>query len=228
MVSRSANTTAVRRRVADVANGALDAPLLVAPRDGHGAWLEAVVGRQLEEHGVEANRVTAALEDGALEIVVEQHAGHAAEGGERVDVATEEEGHRRARDEAQEDAARVAEHHHERPEGALSAPDLQLSEVRPVDLRLLAGQRAQPLERLGRLAGAEPADDTAEVIGTARIAAVLDHREQPAGSQPRILLQLRDQERHEGVDDGRPRRNRLGVDADLPEVPPHRWQLESR
>ena len=47
------------------------------------------------------------------------------------------------REEAQEDLAREAEHHHKAPQRALGASDAQLAEMGPVDLRLLSRQRAQ-------------------------------------------------------------------------------------
>ncbi|WP_437618260.1 hypothetical protein [Sorangium sp. So ce1151] len=73
----------------------------------------------------------------------------------RADVVpAHEEGHRRAGEEAQEDPPRVTEHHDEGPERTQCPADGQLAEVRPVDLSLLAGERAQPLERFRRLLGA--------------------------------------------------------------------------
>ncbi|KYF96121.1 hypothetical protein BE20_04515 [Sorangium cellulosum] len=99
----------LEERLADVADGALDATLLVAAGDGD-------MRREIQQHGVEPDRVAVALDDGALEVVEEQHARDAVKFGERLDVPTHEEGHRRAREEAQEDPARVAEHHDEGPE----------------------------------------------------------------------------------------------------------------
>ncbi|MGK3961558.1 hypothetical protein WMF38_51685 [Sorangium sp. So ce118] len=116
----------------------------------------------------------------ARHIIVEQHARNAAEVVECLDVPAHEEGHRRARKEAQEDPPRIPEHHDEGPERAKRPADSQLAEVRPVDLRLLAGQRAEPLERLRRLLGAQTADHPTQMIGTARIAALLEHDEEAA------------------------------------------------
>ncbi|KYF76835.1 hypothetical protein BE18_39470 [Sorangium cellulosum] len=89
--------------------------------------------------------------------------------------------------------------------------------MRPVDLRLLAGKRAQPLECFRRLLGAETADHSAQMIGTARIAALLQHDEEATGPQRGILAELLDDEGHEGVDHGRARRDDLRVDARLSE-----------
>src|SRR5882757_2377655 len=89
----------------------------------HGSRLEAIVPCELNQLWIEANDVTMALQHCAFEIVVEQHARHAAEEGECVDMPAREERHRSAEKEAQKDLARVAEHHHEGPECPLGAAD---------------------------------------------------------------------------------------------------------
>ena len=136
--------------VADVANGAFDAAFLVAPRDRHGPGLVAVVPGEAEQGGMEADRVAAPLEHGALEIVVEQHAGDAAPGGEGGDMATQEVLHAGIQAEAQEDLPRVAQHHDERHQRTPRAADLQMAEVAPIDLSLFAGKGAQAQIGLGR------------------------------------------------------------------------------
>jgi hypothetical protein len=70
------------------------------------------VAGQREQRRVEADRVAPALEHGALEVVVQQHPGQA-ECGEGLDVAAQEAVHAGIEEEAQEDLARVAEHHDE-------------------------------------------------------------------------------------------------------------------
>ena len=116
-----------------------------------------------------------ALEHGALEVVVEQHAGHTAEGREGLDVAAQEAVHASVEEEAQEDLARVAQHHHEGHQRPARPADAQVAEVRPVDLRLLAGQGAQAQVRLGGRARAQAGDQVAEVLAAATVAALADH-----------------------------------------------------
>ena len=58
--------------------------------------------------------------------------------------------------------------------------------------RAIAGQRLEALERLCGLPWAVSTDDLPEVIGAARVAACLDHLEQPAGTKPRTLFKLLD------------------------------------
>ncbi len=72
--------------VTHVANGALDAPFLVAARGGDGSRRKAVMRSELEEPRMEADGVALALENGALEIVVEEDARRAAESVEGIDV----------------------------------------------------------------------------------------------------------------------------------------------
>jgi hypothetical protein len=202
--------------VADVADGALDAPLLVASRRGDGAGQVVVVGRQLEQGGMEADRVAGALEHGALEVVVEQHARDAAEEVEGVDVPANEARHRRAQVEAQEDLATPRQHHHEGPQHPRAHADADLAEV----LSLLAGQRAQPQVRLGRRTGTVARHDRAEVIGPARVAASLDHLEEPAGAQARVLPERLLDEGHVRVHHRGPQRHAPGVEPGLSEHTP--------
>ena len=206
--------------VAHVANGALDAPLLIAARGRDGAGLIAVVRRELDQRRVESDGVAGALQHGALEVVVEQHPRHAAEEGEGLDVAAEKRRHRRAREEAQEDLPREAQHHHEGDERPRRRAHGELAEVRPIDLGLLAGQRAQPQERLRRRPRPMARDDGAEVVGAARVAARLDHHVQAAGAEARVLGERLDDEGNEGIGDRSARLHR-GDRAGLREHAPH-------
>ena len=99
--------------VANVAYGAFDPTLLVAARHGHRTRFVAVVRGERQQHGVEADRVAAALQHGALEVVVQHDPGAAAEGGEGLGMAADERCAVSVEEEAQEDAPRVAQHHHE-------------------------------------------------------------------------------------------------------------------
>ena len=63
---------AAKKRVADVADGALDAALLVAARDRHRARFIAIMPGKAEQGRMEADRIAAPFQHRALEIVVEQ------------------------------------------------------------------------------------------------------------------------------------------------------------
>jgi hypothetical protein len=58
-------------------------------------------------------------------------------------VAAQEVLHAGVEEEAQEDLARVAQHHDERHQRTPCPADFEVAEVSPVDLCLFAGQRAQ-------------------------------------------------------------------------------------
>ena len=90
---------------------------------------------------------------------------------------------------AQEHASRVAQHHHEAHQRTPRAADLHMIEMSPVDLHLLARQRAQAQVGLGRRARPHRADQVAEVAGLARVAALADHVMQPAGGKRGVLVQ---------------------------------------
>ena len=105
---------------------------------------------KLQQVGVEADGVADALDDGALEVVVEHDTRHRPERVEGADVAGQEVRHAHAVEEAQVDAPGVRQHHDEGHELAAGLADLDAAEDGPVDLGLLAGQRAQAQIRLGR------------------------------------------------------------------------------
>ena len=136
-----------------------------------------------EQRRVEADRVALAFEHGALEVVVEHDPGTAVECGEGLDVAAQEAVHARVQEEAQEDHARVAQHHDEGHQRAACAADLQMAEVAPVALHLLARQRAQAQIGLGDRTRAHAGDEVAEVLAAAAVATLADHAEQPHGSE---------------------------------------------
>src|SRR5215471_17503963 len=149
---------------------------------------------------MKADGIALALEHDTSQIVVEQDSRQTIPTGEGLDVAVQEALEALIEEKAQEDPAREAQHHdegHERPTGA---PDREVAKMSPVDLALLTGQGAQTQIGLGLGARAMAADDVAEVIGTAAIAALADHGVEPAGSQCRELLECRKNEREIRVD----------------------------
>jgi hypothetical protein len=89
--------------------------------------------------------------------------------------------------------------------------------VPPVDLPLLAGERAQTREGLGDPARPVTRDDAAEVVLAAGVAAQAGHRAEAAGGELGELLQRLDDERDVGVHDGGARRGPRGGDALLRE-----------
>ncbi len=168
---------------------AFDPTFLIAACDGHRTRLEAVVFGEGQEFGIEANRIAHAFEHDALEIVIEDRSDGPAKRIKCLDVATQEAVHLGIEAEAQEDAPRVAQHHHEAHERAPRTADLQVIEVGPVTLHLFTRQRAQAQVGLGRRPWPHRAHQVSEVAGLPRIAALAHHVMQPAGRQRRVLLQ---------------------------------------
>src|SRR5712692_8617554 len=78
--------------------------------------------------------------------------------------------------------------------------DREMAEVSPVDLRLLAGERAQPQIGLGLAARSQTRDEMAEVVGAATIAALMRHDVEPAGGERRESLQDLSDEGQIGID----------------------------
>ena len=134
-------------RVAEEADHALDAALFIPA--GHRAGLggEVVVAGELEQARMEADVIADALEDDALQVVVEDDAGHAPERGEGLDVAAQETLERLVEGEARVTGARPGEHEHEAGEEAGRRADADLPEVAPVDLGLLAGEGVEAQDR---------------------------------------------------------------------------------
>ena len=83
---------------------------------------------------------------------------------------------------------------------------LQLAEVSPVDLRLLAGQRAQAQVGLGRRARADAGDERRGSARAARVAALGHHRVQPAGGERGDFCSVSSDEGQVRVDAAGPQR----------------------
>jgi hypothetical protein len=111
----------------------------VAARDRAGLWGEVIMAGELEEPGVEADVIADALEDDALQVVVEQRARRSLERGEGLDVAAQETLQRLIEGKARVAGARPGEHEHETGQDARGGADADLTEVAPIDLALFAG-----------------------------------------------------------------------------------------
>jgi hypothetical protein len=139
---------------------------------------------------MESDVVADALEDDALEVVVEEIPRYPAEGGEGLDVAPDEALQRLVEREAGEDGAAVRQHHHEAGQGPLGVADGDLAEVAPVDLGLLAGERLEAEVGLGsrrRSYGPHVVPDLARRPG---VAALAHHLVKARGERLRQELEL--------------------------------------
>jgi hypothetical protein len=100
---------------------------------------------ELEHARMKTDVIADAVEDDALEIVVEDRPGHAAEGREGLDVAAQEA----LQGLVQGEASVHGEHEDEARQQPASAADRHGAEIAPVDLGLLAGERLQTQVRFG-------------------------------------------------------------------------------
>ena len=102
--------------------------------------------------------------------------------------------HRGPEVEAQEQMARVGQHHHEGHQRTQRAPHRELAEVGPVRLSLITGERAQPQVGFCRGPRTQPRHQGTEVIGAARVAAFAHHGVEPRGAKCGVLGQRLDDE----------------------------------
>jgi hypothetical protein len=180
-----------------------------------------VVSGEAEQCRMEADGIAAPFQDRTFEIVIEQDTRHALPCFEGGDVATQEVLHPGIQEEAQEDLARVAQHHDERHQRAARPADLEVPTMSPVDWGLFTGQRAQTEIRLGFRPRPVAGDQVAEVIRAAAITAPIRHDIQAAGGQRRERLQRLTDERQVRVDRRRARRRPGSRQAGLPQYAPH-------
>ena len=93
---------------------------------------------------MKADGVALAFEHGAFQIIVQQHPRQPAPGLEGRLMAAQKAGHAGIGKEAQQNLPRPTQHHHERHQRALRPADGDLTEMTPIDLRLLPRQGLQP------------------------------------------------------------------------------------
>src|ERR1700722_5985640 len=75
---------------ADEPYGSFHPTFFVAACDRYGTRLVTIVSGKMQQAGMDADRLATSFQHAALEIVVEQDARHAAPGGERGDMTTQE------------------------------------------------------------------------------------------------------------------------------------------
>src|SRR5271165_6366355 len=140
-IGQSGEGTGGEKVVADILNGALHAAFFIAPGGAAGPSGEMVVGREFEKTGVEMDGLAAAFQDHAAEIVGQNGSGGPTPIGKGMDVAEEKILQGLVEEELQPQSAAVGEGEDEAGQTTAGATDGHFSEVGPVGLRLLAGER---------------------------------------------------------------------------------------
>src|SRR3972149_4596865 len=110
--------------VAQVLDRALNLTLFIPPVWGTGFWRVVIVAGEIEDSRMKADVVPGALQDDALQVVVENGPGDAVKRIERLDVPAQEALHRLVEREASVDRPRPGEHHHEAGERAAGGAGL--------------------------------------------------------------------------------------------------------
>lgn len=155
---------------------------------------------ELDEARVESDDLTGALEDGGLEVVIEEPARHAAEGVEGSYVSEEEALHGLVEEELGVHGTCVRQHHHEAHDRPSRASDDEVAEVPPVDLALFSGQRRESQERLGSGSRTKTRDQPPELHDRASIASHAQHLVQARRAQTRMPRERLDDDRVIGVE----------------------------
>jgi hypothetical protein len=130
---------------------------------------------EMQQRRVESDRLALSLQDGALEVVIEQDPRHADPGLESSGVTAQEILHAGIEKEAQEDLSRPRQYHHESHQRPAGAADIEMTKVGPVDLSLFTGQRAQPQVGFGGGPRSVQGEQVPEMIGLPAVAAALHH-----------------------------------------------------
>ena len=158
----------------NVPDRSLNTPLLVPSSRCRELRLEAVVRRNLEQGRVEHNGVAFSLDAGALEVVVDDLPRHPAEERQSVHVSAQEAGTLHVVKELQPRHPRPAQRHHEGVQRAAGSSDVDMPEVPPVDLGLLASEHVQTGKRLGLGPRPHRGDESTKVRLAALISAIAD------------------------------------------------------
>jgi hypothetical protein len=130
-------------RIADIADGPLHAPLLIAGPHLTGTRCEVIMRAQFQQARIELNLIAAALQHGCFEIVIKNDARLTIPCLKGMHVAAQEIFRCLVEEEFQIQGARVRQSHHKAGQRAAGAAHHHMSEVRPLGLSLLSGKHLQ-------------------------------------------------------------------------------------
>jgi hypothetical protein len=175
--------------LAQVADRALDLALLLGLSYAAESERHAELPGEREQLGVEAHRVSVALEHHDLRVVEEPLPGDAAE----VEAGAHQRAPERARRQIDHQLgphrARVGQDDDEDPELPRAAIDQDLADVAPIDLGLLGDERLGAKEDLGLRLRTHALHIPSHRAHAALVAALHQHVVQAGGAQPGVLLQ---------------------------------------
>lgn len=149
---------------------------------------EVIVRGQLQQTGMKAHLIFVAGQNHTAHVVVEDDAGTTLKLGKGLNVSMQQAFQSLIKEEVQGQGARVGKRDDKAGKPAAGLPDAHWAEVRPIGLCLLTGKGSQLPERLLHH-GTETGHQTAQLRGSACIAAGADHLEDAGGTQARIPSQ---------------------------------------
>ncbi len=133
--------------------------------------------RERQQRWIEADRVALAFEHCTFKVVVQDAPWDAGPCREGTGVTGQEAVHTRIEEEAQIDhLPRPRQNHHKGHQGPARQSDLQVAKASPVALTLFSWQGAKPNVRLGHRARTMKRNQVSEVVMTAAVAPLINHR----------------------------------------------------
>jgi hypothetical protein len=161
------NRSSGKEAVPQIAHGSLDTTLLPWGADLAEPRLNPQRAAQLQEQRMKLSLVAVTLQHDGLGIVKQPGSGTAPKVIRRADEGATQRVNRQIEDELGPQSAGIGKHHHEDPERASAARNLDFADAAPVDLRLLAGKHLGAEEDLGRGPRTDLLDVVADGAGRA-------------------------------------------------------------
>src|SRR5882672_8692494 len=189
-------------RIAHIADGTFHPALLIARAHLARAWNEVMVSRQFQQAGIEEDLIVAAFEYGAAQVVIQDDARHAGERFKGMHVTAQEVFHHLIEEELKVKSPRPGQSDDEARQRTSGTADHDVTEVRPIGLRLVGGEGLQT-EECFCSSRAQTGDGAAQLPDTAGVAAIPDHLVKPRGAKTGILVQSLAQELQIRIENGR-------------------------
>ena len=187
--------------IAHIADGAFHASFLIARAHLAGPWREVIVRAEFDQARVKQDLIAATFQHGAFEIVVKNHSRLPGPGLKGMNVAAQEVLHGLIEEELQIQCPRIGQRDHEAGQSAPGTAHHHVAEVRPIDLRLLAGKSLQLQERLAALR-TQAGHGAPQLHDAAAVSAIANHLVDARGAQTGMLFQGLAEELDVGIDDG--------------------------
>ena len=147
-----------------------------------------VVSGQLQQLGMEANGVAAALQNYTFKVIVKEISGAATPLREGPHVTTQEVLQRLVKEKLQSQSARIRQRQQQTGEPPGGPSDLHFSKGSPVNLPLFAAKGAQPQESFPR-PGTQGGHQAAQCHYAARVTAGADHLVNAGSAKSRVALE---------------------------------------